>query len=305
MSLLAFYSCSKDDVVDAVDNEEVTCTITGVSASVEGQGENSLKNYFVYDTIESPHVYRNFWGPNYDDEKIVVFAKMGRKVMEDPSYFDLLEVNPDAKTASFGGNYSFQAKNNQTVILYGLYPSSIGTDEVDFDGSELYIPFPAEQKCTSDGGLENTPMMSCKQYITTDAGLPSAPEFEFKNIAAFLRFNVTGQRAKDLGKIEAIFEDASPWCYLEYPTDPVMYVDDEALADGEKLTITLDCNGREEDESGNMTYLMATPFYVSEDGYLHIKFRFLDKGGSVIKETKAVPCQVRRCQVKRLNIELN
>lgn len=299
ISSFTFISCSKDD---AGENEKIAFQISEISANIEGQEDNALKNMLIVDSLNS-NLYHNFWTEPYSEEKIKIIAiEAGKKLVANGT-FQLTEVNSKDKEAKFSGNLSGNINLGKTLHLIGIYPQDIFLEQEN----RLYmkVSFPNDQKCfQNDGRLENTPMIASYQpnIIPDDRGPTTiSPVMKFRNMGGFLRFDVTGTKAAQLGYIEVEVKGWSGNVIVLYDGgDP-----SSELEEGDKYTIRLECNHSmsiTSDETNS--YLMSVP-HAGGDTYDCI-FRFYDTQNNIIKETiKEYPVKVVRSQITAVPITLN
>lgn len=299
ISSFTFISCSKDD---AGENEKIAFQISEISANIEGQEDNALKNMLIVDSL-NPNLYHNFWKEPYSEEKIKIIALEAGQKMVGNETFQLTEVYSKDKEAKFSGKFSGTINMNRTLDLIGIYPQDIFREQVFMQ--YMKVSFPSNQKCfQNDGRLENTPMIAmCSPNIIPDDRGPTeiSPVLKFKNLGGFLRFEVTGSKAADLGYIEVEVKGWSGNVIVLYNGGSPQSV----FETGEKHTIRLEC-----DHSMSITpdetnsYLMSVPH---NGGYpYNCIFRFYDTQNNILKETiKEYPVPVVRSQITVVPITLN
>lgn len=299
ISSFTFISCSKDD---AGENEKIAFQISEISANIEGQEDNALKNMLIVDSLNS-NLYHNFWTEPYSEEKIKIIAIEAGEDLVATGTFELTEVYSKDKEAKFSGNLSGTINLGLQLDLIGIYPEDIFFEQVS--DYAMSVKFPNNQSCFQNiGQLKNTPMIAmCAPNIIPDDRGPAkiSPVLKFKNIGGFLRFDVTGTKAAQLGYIEVEVKGWSGNVKVQYnngnPTS--------RLIQGESYTIRLECGHSMSITPNEInSYLMSVPYNGGRE--YNCIFKFYDTQNNIIKETiKEYLVKVVRSQITAVPITLN
>ena len=202
-----------------------------------------------------------FWSP---DDSLSVF--LGSKDMNCAVVYGV----PDGLRARFivddfilGGT----AGKDEGLTNVALYPYDASAELVTIDS--VKSRFPSFQRAVVNSIPDYSPMVAAVGNVSTSS-------FSFRNVCAFIRFNITSAVAADLSHIVLISHNKPIAGDVLYHVVAGVEPHSKVVSNGVN-TITLDCNGLSIGSQALVVYMALLPVGFEQNGW---SVELFDKSGS-------------------------